>query len=155
MTIQKKWIIRNAAKRDAILSLVKTYAQYGKYKKPSWAPPASWFGPVWTVLYILIAISFGYVLYLYSQQQIPGLVALPFALNLVFNLAFTPIQFRLRSFKLAALDVLLVLVTLEWAMCMISPYVMWVVYMDLPYLAWVFFATVLQLTITRLNWKKK
>ncbi len=68
--------------------------------------------------------------------------------------AFTTIQFRLRSFKLAALDILLVLVTLEWALCVISPYAAWVSYINLPYLAWVFFATVLELTVLRLNPKR-
>ena len=52
---------------------------------------------------------------------------------------------------LAALDVMLVLGTLIWAMVAIYPYRKWVTYMQIPYVLWVTFATVLQLTITYLN----
>ena len=126
-------------------------AQYLNYKKPRWAPPAWLFGPVWTVLYILIAISFGYVGYLYFSARVSMLIALPFVLNLIFNFAYTAIQFRLRNFALAALDIILVLTTLLWALTVIYPIAPWVTYLNLPYLAWVCFATALQLTVTRLN----
>jgi benzodiazapine receptor len=128
-----------------------TFESYQNLIKPSWAPPAGVFGPVWTVLYILIAFSFGKVLMLAWQKQISWLVALPFGLNLIFNLAFTPIQFGLKNNFLAALDILLVLGTLIWAMFAIYPYVKWIAMIQIPYLLWVIFATVLQLTITILN----
>ena len=85
------------------------------------------------------------------KKHAPFAVALPFALNLIFNLAFTPLQFGLRNNLLAAVDVLLVLGTLIWAMIAIYPRARWVTYMQLPYLLWVSFATVLQMTITYLN----
>ena len=130
---------------------MRTQMQYREYKKPSWAPPAWLFGPVWTVLYILIAISFGYVGYEFFNAGLPGIVMLPFVLNLVFNFAFTPIQFRLRNFTLAAVDVVLVLATLIWALIVIYPYAPWVVYINIPYLLWTSFATILQLTVTAMN----
>ena len=68
-----------------------TYTDYAQLNKPSFAPPASIFGPVWSVLYLIIAISFGYVFILAFRKQIPFMVALPFILNLVFNAAFTPL----------------------------------------------------------------
>ena len=79
------------------------------------------------------------------------MVAVPFALNLIFNLSYTWLQFGLRSNGLASVDVVLVLGTLVWAMVAIWPYVRWVAYANVPYLLWVSFATVLQLTITFLN----
>ena len=130
---------------------MKTYKSYQNLKKPTWAPPAWLFGPVWTVLYILIAISFGYAIYLFSTDAIPFVVLLPFILNLIFNFAFTPIQFGLKSNVLAAMDILLVLGTLIWAMTAIFGFAAWVTYINIPYLLWVSFATVLQLTITYLN----
>jgi len=119
--------------------------------KPEWAPPAWLFGPVWSVLYIIIAVSFGYVFYLYYKGVVPFLVILPFILNLLFNFAFTPIQFGLKNNLLATIDISLVLTTLIWALYAIYHYVPWVSYINLPYLAWVCFASVLQLTITYLN----
>jgi tryptophan-rich sensory protein len=130
---------------------METYTSYAQLIKPSWSPPAGIFGPVWTMLYILIAISFGKVFMMAWKKQIGLMVAVPFALNLVFNFAFTPIQFGLKNNYLAALDILLVLATLIWAMKAIYPHARWITYIQIPYLLWVTFATVLQLTITYLN----
>jgi len=130
---------------------MNNYSWYSQMIKPAWAPPAWLFAPVWTFLYILIAISFGYVFLLVWRKKIAFPVALPFILNLVFNFAFTPIQFGLQNNLLAAADILLVLGTLIWAMAVIYKRVRWVAYLQIPYLLWVFFATVLQLTVTYLN----
>ena len=129
-----------------------SYTQYDTYIKPWFSPPAWLFGPVWTVLYLIIAISFGYVFVKVWQGQIPKLVALPFMLNLVANVSFTPVQFGLNSLPLASVVILLVLGTLVWAMWAVWPYAPYVTYAQVPYLLWVLFATVLQLSVTYLNW---
>ncbi len=125
---------------------------YTTLTKPAWAPPAWLFGPVWTVLYAIIFISFAFVFFKAWRGDISFLIALPFLLNLIFNFAFTPLQFGVQSNLLAALDILLVLGTLAWALSVIYPFFPWVTYVNIPYLLWVAFATVLQLTITYLNW---
>ena len=130
---------------------MSSYRSYQKLVRPSWAPPSWLFGPVWGVLYILIAISFGAVFFNVAQGTLPLWVALPFALNLVFNFSFTYFQFKLKNNYLAAIDVVLVLITLKWAMGAIYAYLPWVTFTNIPYLLWVAFATVLQLTITVLN----
>lgn len=130
---------------------MQNYEWYSTLMKPDWAPPAWLFGPVWTFLYILIAFSFGWVFWSAFQKEIPRSVATPFVLNLVFNFLFTPIQFGLQSNLLAAVDILLVLGTLLWAMRAVKPYLSWVFYAQIPYFLWVSFATVLQLTVTYLN----
>ncbi|MEK7625274.1 MAG: TspO/MBR family protein [Patescibacteria group bacterium] len=139
------------------------YNWYSQLIRPSWSPPSWLFGPVWTALYAIIAVSFGTVFYKAFTKQIPWMVALPFALNLFFNFAFTPIQFGLKNNFLAAADILLVLGTLIWALFAIysfglklhietgTPTYTWIIYANIPYLLWVSFATVLQLTITYLN----
>lgn len=131
---------------------VDTAAWYAALTKPFWAPPAWVFGPVWTVLYAVIAVTFGYVFVKALRRELPFSVALPFVLNLVFNLAFSPVQFGLQNNFLAALDILLVLTTLVWALAVIYPRHRWIALANVPYLAWVSFATVLQLSITYLNW---
>lgn len=128
-----------------------SYNWYSTLIRPSWAPPSYLFGPVWTFLYILIAISFGRVFIMLSQKQIPFVTALPFILNLIFNFMFTYFQFGLKNNLLAAIDILLVLTTIIWAMVAIYPFAKWITYIQIPYLLWVSFATVLQLTITYLN----
>lgn len=142
---------------------MNTYNWYSTLIKPAWAPPSWLFGPVWIVLYTIIAITFGTVFLRSFQGKIPWIVALPFVLNLIFNFAFTPIQFGLKNNLLAAIDILLVLGTLIWALYAIysfglkihietgAPTYAWIIYANIPYLLWVSFATVLQLTITWLN----
>lgn len=130
---------------------MNTYNWYSQLIKPTWAPPSYLFGPVWSVLYILIAISFGKVFLMAFQKQITWIVVLPFVLNLIFNFAFTPLQFGLRNNLLAAIDILLVLITLVWVMIAIYPHMRWITYIQIPYLLWVSFATVLQFTVTFLN----
>ena len=130
---------------------MENYNWYSQLIKPSWSPPAWLFGPVWTFLYVLIAISFGKVFWMALQKQISFLVVMPFVLNLIFNFAFTPIQFGLKNNYLASVDILLVLGTLVWAMVAIYPYAKWITYIQIPYFLWVLFATILQLTITYLN----
>lgn len=131
---------------------MKTYEWYQTLIKPRWSPPAWLFGPVWAFLYVLIAISYGYVFYLFFTKRIPFIILLPFILNLIFNLIYTPIQFGLKNNLLAAFDILLILATLIWAILAIFPYAKWVSFINIPYLLWVGFATILQLTITILNW---
>ncbi len=133
---------------------MSTYNWYSQLEKPFWAPPSWVFGPVWTILYSIIAVSFGTVFYRALTGKIGWSVAAPFALNVVFNLLFTPIQFGLKNNLLAAIDILLVLGTLVWALTALwhaAPAMRWVVYANIPYIAWVSFATVLQLSITYLN----
>lgn len=133
--------------------------------KPKWAPPAWLFGPVWTVLYIIITISFGTVFYKVIVGDLIWIVAAPFALNLIFNFAFTPIQFGLKNNLLATIDIFLVLVTLIWALIAISiaslelvlstggSDILWITIINIPYLIWVIFATILQITIVIMNRK--
>lgn len=144
---------------------MNTLSWYETLIKPSWAPPVTLFGQVWSVLYIIIFVTFGFVFYKSIAGVIPWKVALPFALNLFFNFAFTPIQFGLKSNVLASVDILFVVATLVWALVALAlfglklhietgaPTFMWIVYANLPYLLWGLFATALQLTISWLNWK--
>ena len=130
---------------------MRAYSWYSNLIKPKWAPPSWIFGPVWTVLYVIIALTFGAVFYKVAMGQWAFVIAVPFALNLIFNFLFTPIQFGFKNNYLAAIDILLLLSTLIWAMVIVAPYSERIVYLQIPYLLWVSFATVLQLTITYLN----
>lgn len=130
---------------------MNTYEWYQQLKKPAWAPPSFLFGIVWSVLYAIIAVSFGFVAIQALSTRLPLIIALPFLLNIIFNLLFTPLQFGLRNNLLAAVDIILVVVTLVWAMAVIWPIYPWVGVVNIPYLLWGLYATFLQLNITFLN----
>ncbi len=124
---------------------------YEKLLKPSWAPAVPVFGVVWSVLYVIIAITFGTVFIMGWQKQITFMIMLPFILNLFFNIIYTPIQFGLRNNSLASFDIILILATLVWATIAIYPHSHWIAYAQVPYLVWVCIATALQFSITYLN----
>ena len=130
---------------------MSTYNWYSQLIKPSFAPPSWVFGPVWTVLYAIIIVSFGYVISLYANKHISFLTLLPFLLNIVFNVLFTPLQFGLKNNLLASIDIALVLGTLIWALIAIYPHARWVTFINIPYLLLVSFAITVQFSITILN----
>ena len=85
------------------------------------------------------------------QGKIPWSATLPFAINFAANLSFTPLLFGARSLILASVDIVVVLVTIIWAMTVIWRFQRWAAIVQLPYLIWVVIATSLQLTITQMN----
>lgn len=128
-----------------------SFSWYQQLLKPSWAPPSWLFGPVWSVLYLIIALSFGSVLFQVLAGKLPRSLAVPFLLNLVLNALYSPVQFGLRNNYLGSIVILSILASLIWTMISIWKYQPWVSYVNIPYLLWVSFATILQLTLTYLN----
>jgi benzodiazapine receptor len=122
--------------------------------KPSWTPTPATIGLIWRVLYPIIIASFGFVFVQAIRRRVPWPVVLPFAINLVANLIFTPIQFGLRNLPLAALDIVIVWATIPWSMAAVWRYYRWVAVAQVPYLVWVTLATLLQLSITAMNWAR-
>jgi tryptophan-rich sensory protein len=124
---------------------------YESLAKPSWTPDPATIGLVWQTLYPIILVTFGFVFVQAVRKKIGWRVALPFAINLVANLVFTPIQFGLRNLTLAALDILVVWATILWMIAAVWKHYRWVAVAQVPYLIWVSIATLLQLSITWMN----
>ncbi len=124
---------------------------YQNLNKPNWAPQESVFGTVWSILYPIIFVVNGYIIYLFFQNKISFMVALPFWFNLLFNFLFTPVQFGLKNNAFAFVIILLVLITIVWAMVAIWPHSKIVSFAFVPYFIWVSIATALQLSITLKN----
>ena len=124
---------------------------YETLSKPSWTPASGTIGMIWTVLYPVILVAFGAIVFGVVRGSMPRIVLVPVLLNVATNLAFTPIQFGLRNLPLAAVDILLVLATVVWTMVLVWPHARWIAIALVPYLLWVSIATVLQLYITFAN----
>ena len=124
---------------------------YQSLQKPAWTPDPGTISVIWQVLYPVIFLSFGYIFLKAIQGKIPWSVALPFLINLVANLSFTPLLFGARSLILASVDIVVVLATIIWGMAVVWRFHRWAAIVQLPYLIWVVIATSLQLTITQMN----
>jgi translocator protein len=120
--------------------------------KPSWTPAPSTISLIWMILYPIILISFGFVFMRAFQGKVSRLVAIPFAINLVANLLFMPIFSGLRNVPLAAADIVIVWATIIWCVVAIWPHYKWVGTAQVPYFVWVSIATVIQVSITAMNW---
>ena len=123
---------------------------YPALAKPSFTPPEAIFGPVWTVLYVLMGVAVWRVWRAVAWERARGAIT-TFALQLVFNLGWSIAFFGLRSIAIAlavivALDLLVVATAL-----LFRRIDRWAALLLVPYLAWIAFATVLNLAIWRLN----
>ena len=125
---------------------------YNSLAKPTWTPAPSTISLIWMILYPIILISFGFVFVRAFQGKVSRMVAVPFAINLVANLMFMPIFTGLRSVPLAAADIVIVWATIILCVVAIWPHYRWVAVTQGPYFVWVSLATVLQLSITWMNW---
>jgi len=125
---------------------------YNSLEKPTWTPAPSTIGLNWPILYPIILVTFGFVLVQPIRNKVPWKVALPFGVNLVANVIFTPAQFGLRNLTLAALDILIVWGSIIWMMVAVWEHYIWVAGAQVPYFIWVSIASVLQLSITFWNW---
>ncbi|MBX7105650.1 MAG: tryptophan-rich sensory protein [Gemmataceae bacterium] len=126
---------------------------YNSLAKPAWTPAPATIGLIWQILYPIILVSFGFVFVQAFRGKVPWTVASLFAVNLVANLIFTPIQFGMRNLPLAAVDIVIIWATILWMIIAVWQHYRWVAVVQIPYFVWVSLATVLQLSITWMNWQ--
>jgi benzodiazapine receptor len=125
---------------------------YDALAKPRWTPAPSVIGTIWTIVYPLIAVASIATVVRVARGDLPRIILVPLAINLASNIAFTPIQFGLRNLPLAAVDIVVVLVTIIWWIALAwRPGSEWIALVLSPYLVWVSIATVLQISITLMN----
>lgn len=124
---------------------------YNTLAKPVWTPSPPTIGLIWQILYPIIIITFGFVFVQAFRRKLPWRVALPFAINLVANLLFTPIQFGLQNLPLASVDIVIVWSTIIWSAIAVWRHYRWIAVAQLPYFVWVSIASILQFSITWMN----
>lgn len=131
---------------------MRTYQEfYSSIQKPFFSPPDWVFGVAWGIIYPLIGIALVYLIYLVWKGKVPKILLGIFLANLAANLLFTPIQLGLKPLWPASIVILIILGTLAFFEYKIWQYSKLIFTLLLPYLLWGAFATVLQLSITFLN----
>jgi tryptophan-rich sensory protein len=123
---------------------------YRGIEKPTWNPPDWIFGPVWTLLYFLMAVAAWLVWRTADWDKIQLPMTL-FALQLGFNLAWSILFFGLRFPGLAFLDIVLLWGSILLTITRFFPISTAAGWLLVPYALWVTFAATLNFTIWKLN----
>ena len=121
---------------------------YIDIKKPSFNPPNYVFGPVWTILYILMGISFYLVV---KSLKFHWSMFLTFLVQLGLNFSWSLIFFYLHDIKLAFIEIILLWISILFMILLFYKANKWAAFINIPYLLWVSFATVLNYYLYLLN----
>ena len=136
-----------AAALIGVFGVAGTTAEYETLKQPSWAPPSWLFGPVWTILYAMIAVA-GWLIWRRTGWTKALTV---YAVQLTLNAIWTPIFFGAGRYGLALIDIVLLWLLIAVTAWLFRPASRLAAALLLPYWAWVTFATALNAFIWHAN----
>ncbi|MBI3759905.1 MAG: tryptophan-rich sensory protein [Deltaproteobacteria bacterium] len=139
-----------AAGFGAIFTRTALTDWYPTLHKPSWNPPNWIFGPVWTALYLMMAIA-GWMVWLDREVHPVAMALTFFALQLILNASWTAIFFGLRNPGAAFVEIVVLWLAIVATILLFAQIRSAAAWMLVPYIAWVTFAASLNFTIWRLN----
>jgi len=135
---------------SATAVFIQPGAWYEALDKPAWTPPSWVFGPVWTVLYILMGVATWRVWVRHGFEKARSELVF-FLVHLLFNAAWTWLFFGLQLLVVSAIEIVVL-----WAMIVALTVLFWrrdhaAGMLLLPYLAWVSYAVTLNIGFAVLN----
>jgi tryptophan-rich sensory protein len=143
-------LVTVAASATGAVASARSATFYAALDRPAWAPPGWLFGPVWTGLYLAMAIAAWLVWRARGWRGARGALTL-YLVQLVPNALWTWAFFERRSGLWATVDVVAMLVTITATMIAFRRVRLLAAGLLVPYLAWVAFATALTVAVWRLN----
>jgi tryptophan-rich sensory protein len=136
-----------AAALLGVLGVTGTSTEYQTLEQPPWAPPSWLFGPVWTILYAMIAVA-GWLVWRRTGWNRALSI---YAAQLVLNAIWTPIFFGFGQYGLALIDIVVLWVLIGATIVLFRPISRTAAWLLVPYWAWVTFATALNAAIWYAN----
>ena len=140
-----------AAAIAAYVTITGSGSWYEDLQKPEWNPPSWLFGPVWTLLYILMGIAFYLVWKGEGSSPQKRLAMTLWGVQLLLNFCWSIIFFKLQETGWATVEIALLwlaLLATIFAFARLSRLAAWLL---VPYISWVSFAAYLCYTIWQLN----
>jgi translocator protein len=134
----------------SLLTLPSISTWYTTIRKPTWNPPNWLFGPVWTLLYLSMAVA-AWLVWRQSETHSVGFALTLFAIQLALNLAWSAIFFHYHQIGAAVVDVVVLWIFILATTLAFSKIALAASWLMVPYLAWVTFASILNATVWRLN----
>jgi len=123
---------------------------YEMLGKPEWAPPNSWFAPVWTALYVSMGTS-AWLIWRERYHRGRGAALAAYAIQLLLNAAWAPLFFGLKNIGLGLFVIVALWLAIVWTIREFAVVKSAAAWMLAPYLIWVSFASALNLALWRLN----
>ena len=123
---------------------------YASLRKPGWQPPSWLFGPVWTALYVAMAVA-AWLVWREAGIEGAGAALALWGVQLLLNLAWSGLFFALRSPGWALVEIAVLWLAILATTVLFFRHSAWAGALMVPYLAWVTFASALNTAIVRLN----
>lgn len=123
---------------------------YAALNKPAFNPPGWIFGPVWTLLYLLMGISF-FMVWKQEKGRLRNLAILIYSVQLLLNFAWSFIFFYFKLIGLALVEIVLLWCAIILMLVLFKKVKPIAAYINIPYLLWVSFAAILNAAYYILN----
>lgn len=123
---------------------------YAQLVKPGWAPPASAFGPVWSVLYLLMGVA-AWLIWRRPGERNFSIALTLFVVQLAVNAAWSWLFFAWRNGAFAFVEVLTLLTLIAATIAAFWRISRWASVLMLPYFAWVCLASALTWSVWQSN----
>lgn len=121
---------------------------YIALSKPSFNPPSWLFGPVWTVLYIMMGIAL-YLVWINKKKNRTAFIV--FGVQLFLNLLWSVLFFGLRNPLSAFIEIIILWLAIAYTIIIFYKINRNTSYLLIPYILWVSFASVLNFYLFILN----
>ncbi|MFI6865976.1 TspO/MBR family protein [Nocardia sp. NPDC050406] len=132
------------------IAAVNTADKYERLTQPSWAPPSWVFGPVWTVLYALMALSAWWV-WRGGPWPLVRTALAAFGVQLALNAAWTPLFFAAEWRGVALVEIVVLTAAIIATIVLFAGRSRFAAGLLVPYLVWTVFATALNFSVWQLN----
>ena len=123
---------------------------YETLNRPAISPPNWIFGPVWTVLYILMGISL-FMIWSQSPSRERNIALFIFILQLLLNFGWSFFFFYFKMIGFALIEIIILWISILAMIILFYKIKPFAAYINIPYLLWVSFATILNAAYYRLN----
>ena len=124
---------------------------YQGLSQPAWKPPDFLFGPAWTIIFALVALSAAAGWRAAPNRRSRDWLIVLFCLNGTLNLVWSLLFFRLQRPDWALIEVVVFWLSILWLVVVLRRYAKTASWLLVPYLVWVAFAGVLNLAVVQLN----
>lgn len=123
---------------------------YASLNQPSFNPPNWIFGPVWTLLYILLGISFFFIWKQEASKQ-RSMAIFAFFVQLLLNFVWSFLFFYFNIIGLALVEIILLWISIAYMLFMFYKVKPLATYINIPYMLWVTYASILNAAYFSLN----